>query len=422
MMPVLVTGMGMLSPLGADSKSSFAAALQARSAICRAPDAVSAGLPNLLMAPIAVEPEALLDSQYAGMDRATQFAMVAAQEAMADAGIAELPSDGERFGVYVGIGFGGAHTLDATFKRYFTALHGDEQARRRATVVHPLSVPRTMANASMAAVSMRYGLRGVGNTYAVACASSAIAVGEAMRAIRHGYLDAAVVIGTEAMLTQGSMIAWNALRVMAKVHADDLAASCRPFDRDRCGFVLGEGAAALVLETRARAERRGAKVHAELAGYGCSSDAQHLTAPSAEGQAVAMRQALATAGLAPAQIHYLNAHGTATDAGDVIESHAIIDVFGAAAGSLAISSTKAVHGHLIGAGGALEFALSVLALDSGNIPPTAHLDNPDSRCDLDFVPKVARLAVPLEAVMSNSFAFGGSNVSLIARKFEPSQA
>ncbi|MGA8007875.1 MAG: beta-ketoacyl-[acyl-carrier-protein] synthase family protein [Thiomonas sp.] len=416
MSPVLITGMGMLSPLGRDSQSSFDAALAARSAICRVPDSLSAGLPDLLMAPAAAEPAPLLDREYAGLDRAAQLGLVAAQQAMADAGIAEQPQDAERFGVYVGIGFSGAHTLDAMFARYYSALYGSEQSRKRAAVVHPLSVPRMMANAVHAAVSMHYGLRGMGNTYSVACASSAVAAGEALRAIRHGYLDAALVIGAESMLTQGSFVAWNALRVMARVHADDPAASCRPFDRDRSGFVLGEGAAALVLESATRARGRGVPAHAELAGYGASSDAHHLTAPSMQGQVSAMRQALADAGLEPSQIRYLNAHGTATDTGDVTESQAILDVFATAADSLAVSSTKAVHGHLIGAGGAMELALSVLALNSGWAPPTAHLQHPDPRCPLDYLPLKAREIGRAEAVMSNSFAFGGSNASLIARR------
>lgn len=416
MRSVLVTGLGMITPLGADCATSFEAAVQARSAIRRAPPELSAGLPDLLMAPAAAEPQALLDSSYGGADRAAQFALVAAQEAMADAGITEPPADAERFGVYVGVGFGGAHTLDAMYARYYAALSGDERNRRRAAVVHPLSVPRMMANAPAALISLRYALRGMSNTYSVACASSAIAAGEALRAIQHGYLDAAVVIGTEAMLTPGSMVAWNALRVMAQADAVDPSASCRPFDRERSGFVLGEGAAALVLEHRARAERRGAGVHAELAGYGCSSDASHLTAPAVAGQAAAMRQALAHAGLAPEEIQYLNAHGTATDAGDVVESQAIAEVFGAASVRLAVSSTKAVHGHLIGAAGALELALAIMALENGTIPPTAHLDHPDPRCPLDYVPLQARHGCRIDAVMSNSFAFGGSNASLIARR------
>lgn len=338
--------------------------------------------------------------------------MAAAQQA----GIAEHPVDSPRFGTFVGIGFGGAQTLDAMVARHYAALYGGEQSRKRATVVHPLSVPRMMANAAQAAVSMRYGLRGMGNTDSVAWASSAVAAGEALRAIRHVYLDAAIVIGTEAMLTPGSFIAWNALGVTARLHAGDPKASCRPFDRDRSGLVLGEGAAALMLESRARAEGRGARVYAEFAGYCASSDAHDFTAPSAQGQAAAMCQALADAPLEPARIGYFNAHGTATDAGDVIESQAVLDVFGAAADTPAVSSTKAVHGHMIGAGGVPERALSIMAMNSGWAPPTAHLEHSDPRCPLDHVPLRARQIGETGAVMSNLFGVGGSNASLIARR------
>ncbi|MFZ3127515.1 MAG: beta-ketoacyl-[acyl-carrier-protein] synthase family protein [Rhodoferax sp.] len=415
---VLVTGLGMICPLGADRHSSFAAALAARSAVQMAPAGLVPRLPHLLLAP-AAEPEPLLDKKYAGLDRATQFALVAAQEAMADAGIATPPADPTRFGVFVGIGFGGAQTGDSLYTRYFDTLHDPAQAHKNPTVMHPLSVPRMMANAAAALVSMRYGLRGQSSTYSVACASSAVAVGDALRAIRHGYLDAAVVIGTEAMLSPGSLMAWNALRVMAKPDDSDPSRSCRPFAADRSGFVLGEGAAALVLEGAAHAHSRQATVLAEVAGYGCSSDAQHMTAPSVAGQVSAMQQALREAGMAPEQVQYLNAHGTATDAGDVTETQSIRAVFGAAADRLAVSSTKAVHGHLIGAGGALEFALSIMAMNSGSLPPTAHLDQADPRCDLDYLPLQARHGCAIEAVMSNSFAFGGSNAALLARRYAP---
>jgi len=221
------------------------------------------------------------------------------------------------------------------------------------------------------------------------------------------------------MLTPGTLMAWNALRVMAKPDPVDASRSCRPFALHRSGFVLGEGAAALVLESEARAHQRQARVLAELSGYGCSSDAEHLTAPTVLGQVAAMRQALEEAQLAPQDVQYLNAHGTATDAGDVTETQSIHAVWGASARQLAVSSTKALHGHLIGAGGAMEFALSVMAMNSGSLPPTAHLDQPDPRCDLDFIPLQARHGCDVRAVMSNSFAFGGSNASLIARRPAP---
>ena len=414
---VVVTGSGIICPLGADKASSFAAALDARSGIGACPAEVAAYLPHIVVAQASVDPETLLERADQGLDRATQFALVAAAQAIAEAGLECPPSDARRIGVFVGIGFGGSQTSDSLYARFYKTLSDPSLKHKDPTVMHPLTVPRIMANAAAAAITMRYGLHGPSNTYSVACASSAIAIGEAYRAIRHGYLDAAVVVGTEAMLNAGAMLGWNALRVMAKPDASDPSRSCRPFSRDRSGFVIGEGAAALVLESASRSTQRGARVLAELAGYGCSSDAQHLTAPSIDGQAHAMQQALQEAGLAPEQIQYINAHGTATVAGDEIETQSIHKAFGNAARQVAVSSTKSMHGHLIGATGALELALSIEALNSGSLPPTAHLDNPDPRCDLDYIPLRARHGCHIEAVMSNSFAFGGSNVSLVASRF-----
>lgn len=413
---VLITGTGAICPLGTDRASSFDAALHGRSAIGPGPADVVGRLPDVLAARVLTDLATLLDKAYAGLDRATQFALVAAHEAMTQADIVLPVEDSRRFGVFIGIGFGGAQTVDHLYSRYFSTLTDPSQAHKNPSVMHPLSVPRMMSNAAAAAISMRYGLRGPSNTYSVACASSAVAIGEAFRAIRHGYLDAAIVVGAEAMLNPGALMAWNALRVMAKPDPADPSRSCKPFSLDRNGFVLGEGAAALVLESETRALTRGVRVLAEVAGYGASSDAQHLTAPSVEGQAHAMESALHEAGMAPEQVAYLNAHGTATKAGDVIETQAIRQVFGPHVQHLAVSSTKAVHGHLIGAGGALEFILSIMAMNSGSLPPTAHLDVPDPQCDLDVVPLNARHGCDIDAVMSNSFAFGGSNVSLLARR------
>ncbi|MEQ6292157.1 beta-ketoacyl-[acyl-carrier-protein] synthase family protein [Vogesella sp. GCM10023246] len=414
MAKVLITGMGAISPLGADLPTSFAQALAGHCAVGAATPEIAKWLPNVLLAQAAAEPAGLLDGKHAGLDRASQFALVAANEALAAANFGAEAADTRRVGVYVGIGFGGAHTVDGLYDRFQAAVHSD--GKRNPVMVHPLSVPRMMANAPAAAISMGYGLRGPSHTYTVACASSSVAIGEAFRAIRDGYLDAAVVVGCEAMLTPGAMLAWNALRVMAKPHATDPARSCRPFSQDRSGFVLGEGGAAIVLESEARASARGQQALAELCGYGSSSDAAHLTAPSSAEQIHAMQQALDDAGLRPQDIQYLNAHGTATDAGDVTETASIRGVFGTAAEQLAVSSTKAMHGHLIGAGGILEFALSVLAMRSGSLPPTATLEQPDPRCDLDYIPLQARHGRDVRAIMSNSFAFGGSNVSLVAKR------
>jgi 3-oxoacyl-(acyl-carrier-protein) synthase len=414
---VSIRGIGIVSPLGLNRADTFEAALSARSAVSDAPASILKLLPNALAAHVPAAFDIGLSRTIAGLDRATQFALAVTQEAMTDAGYQATEAQKDRTGVYVGIGMGGAHTIDSLYTRFFDQLQRAAVENRDPTIMHPLAVPRMMANSAAAAVSIHHKLRGQSFTYTIACASSAVALGEAYRALRHGYVDTAIVIGTEAMLTPGSYVAWNALRVMAKKRDGDPEASCRPFDAARTGFVLGEGAAALILQAEGADSTCSRVPYAELCGYGTTTDGVHITLPSAEGQTSAMHIALAESGLDKEAIGYINAHGTATTAGDITETDSIKSAFGTHAYKLPISSTKAVHGHLIGAGGALEFALSVMALDSGHIPPTAHLDNPDAACDLDFVAKVARRSVPLEAVMSNSFAFGGTNVSLIARKF-----
>jgi 3-oxoacyl-[acyl-carrier-protein] synthase II len=273
-----------------------------------------------------------------------------------------------------------------------------------------------MANAPAAHVSMRYGMRGPSLTYSIACASSAVAIGEAFRAIRDGYLDRALAGGTEAMLNDGSIVAWEALSVLATEHPDGPAASSRPFAADRSGFVLGEGSAALMLESEDAMRQRGAEPIAEIVGFGTSSDAHNLTQPAVEGQVQALRAALADAGLAPESIGYINAHATATMVGDKVEIDAIKTTFGEHAHRLAVSSTKSMHGHLVGAAGALELAITLLALKKRRLPPTANLTLPDPACDLDCVPCRGRPAPDLEYALSNSFAFGGSNAVLVARR------
>ena len=412
---VVVTGIGLLTPLGLTREASFARIAQGEGAIGPAAPEITRWLPQALAAGVDAAYAQGLDRNEQGLDRATQFALLASREALADAGSQQWDLDADRVGVFTGIGLGGATTGESLYARFYEQL---QQAGRNPAVMHPLSVPRLMPNAGAAAISMANQFRGPSHTYSVACSSSAMAVGEAYRTIRHGYADALVVVGSEAMNVPGVFMAWNALRVMAKPYPGNPAASCRPFDKERCGFVLAEGAAALVLETAESALRRGATIYGEICGYGSSSDAKHLTLPSSEGQYRAIRMALADADMAPAGIDYVNAHGTATDAGDVVESETIRQVFGDHADRLPVSSTKSMHGHLIGAGGATEFAISLLAMQRGVIPPTAYLDNPDPRCTLDHVPRQARHDQRLRAVMSNSFAFGGSNVSLVARQFE----
>ncbi len=413
---VLVTGLGAITPLGHSMPATFEALLAAHSGVADAPPAVKRWLPDAVAATVKPGYESRLARGDRVLDRASQFALLAAREAVADAEFVFDEETRSRTGVFSGIGLGGASTLDATYARFYNRLHRAEGESGDPIVVHPLSVPTTMPNATVAWLSIEFGLTGPTQTFSVACASSAVALGEAARTIRHGYADAVIVIGTEAMLVLGPYLGWHALRVMAPRATPDMGATCRPFSRDRAGFVLGEGAAAVVLESEASARRRGRRAYAELAGYGIGSDASHITLPSSAGQARAMRAALNDARCNPDEVGYVNAHGTATEAGDVSETEAIKAVFGAHAQRLPVSSTKSMHGHLIGAAGALEFAIATRALAQGALPPTAHLHDADPRCDLDYVPLQARSVAGLRAVVSNSFAFGGTNVSLVARQ------
>jgi 3-oxoacyl-[acyl-carrier-protein] synthase II len=272
-----------------------------------------------------------------------------------------------------------------------------------------------MNNAPASWIGIEYGLNGPNLTYSSACSSSAVAIGEAARRIVSGDVDMMIAGGTEAPLTYGTLTAWDALKTLASADPEDPAASCKPFAKDRTGLVLGEGAAVVILEEWQRARARGARIHAELVGYGLCTDASHITRPTVEGQAAAMRRALQSAAMQPEDIGYINAHGTATLANDAVETAAIKQVFDAHAFRVPVSSTKSMHGHLLGAAGALEFSAAVLALERQIIPPTINLHVPDPECDLDYVPGKARAGAELLAVMSNSFAFGGTNAVLICR-------
>jgi 3-oxoacyl-(acyl-carrier-protein) synthase len=408
---VAITGLGVVSPVGTGCDAFFASLLAAQSGIRAAEVAFPTGPESVLAGWIDFNPdEHFAKARLLTMDRVSQLALVAAREAMSQAGLADTSSwaglPPERFGVSVGTGSGGAGSLDAAY----TALLEQKVARLR-----PMTVVLAMNNATAAHLSMEFGLKGPSSTVSNACASSAMAIGDAFRQIRHGYADAMLVGGSEALLNRGSIKAWQAMQTLAKVHPDGAEASCRPFSKDRSGLVLSEGAAMLVLEEWDAATRRGANILAELVGYAATTDAHHLTQPDAYGQARAMTLCLEDAALNADDIDYLNAHGTATDVGDVVETNAIKLTYGSAAASLPISSTKAVHGHAMGAAGAIEFIASLMALRSGKLPPTAFLQTPDPRCDLNYIPLQARASKRSRAVMSNSFAFGGSNAVLIAK-------
>jgi 3-oxoacyl-(acyl-carrier-protein) synthase len=309
--------------------------------------------------------------------------------------------------VSLGTGMGGAHSADDAYR----TLYADRSDRLK-----PFTVLLAMNNAPAAWIGLEYGLAGANLTYSTACSSSAVAIGEAARRIERGEADVMIAGGAEACLNFGTLKAWEALRTLAIEDPLDASASCKPFSKDRSGLVLGEGAAMLVLESRDRAVARGATILAGIAGYGLVTDAAHITRPSVEGQSAAIRAALADAGVEARDIGYVNAHGTGTQANDGVETAAIRQVFGAHAYKVPVSSTKSMHGHLLGAAGALELAISIEAMARAIVPPTRNLRIADPECDLDYVTQGARPVAGLDAAMSSSFAFGGTNAVLIVKK------
>lgn len=409
---VVITGLGIISPVGKSPAEFFSNLMAGHSGIKRLQADFIEQLSIRIGAPVeGFDPAAHFSKiQLSGIERFSQFALVAAEQAVQDAQLELSEAEQSRAGVCMGSCLGGASSLEDGYIETLT---------RNPPRVKPLSVLLSMNNAAASHLSIKYHLQGANITYATACSSSAIAIGEAYHRIKHGYADVMLAGGSEAMLTLGAMKAWEALRTLAQEDPNDAGASCKPFSKDRSGLVLGEGAAVLVLEDAERAAKRGVKIYAELVGYDCSSDSTHITKPDAKGQTRTILNALRDAQLHPQDIHYINAHGTATLAGDIEETKAIKQVFGAHAVNLPISSTKSMHGHLMGATGAVEFMAAVLALHNQAIPPTINLLEPDPECDLDYVPNHGRSNIKLDIVMSNSFAFGGSNAVLIAKRFMP---
>lgn len=396
---VLVTGLGVVSPHGQDPQTMFSALMRAESAVH---PVFEGELPKPAAAATARFDEGrwFTKLQLAGVDRVSQLAVAAADMALKDSGLAiENP---ERWGVYGGCGMGGAAAIEAAY--------------RSGGRVPPLTIPAFMPNAPAGHVAMRLGVKGPVITYSVACASSAVALAEAAKAVQRGEVDVAIAGGSEALIVPGVVLAWQAMQTLAPFAPGEAASACRPFAADRAGFVLGEGAAFVVLESAARARARGARAYGELAGWGLSCDATHLTKPDAAGQARALRQALATAGVTPAQVGYCNAHGTATKIGDVVESQALASVWGEGLAQLRVSSTKALHGHLLGAAGALEAVITLLALHRQELPPNAFCHDPDPACALNLVREPGTPAAGLAAAVTSSFAFGGTNAALLFKR------
>ena len=346
------------------------------------------------------DPLRYLDPKQADMlDRFAQLALVAAREAVCHSGIEWTPELRENAAIVTGSCVGGQSTENQGFFDVY------KMGKSR---VHPMTIPKTMANAGASAISLEFGITGPAFTISTACSSSAHAIGQASLMVGSGMCDVAIAGGSESPFSHGILKAWEAMRVVSPT-------VCRPFSRDRNGMILGEGAAMLVIESLEHARSRGAKPIAEIAGFGMSSDAHHITQPSAEGAAKAVRLAIKYAGIDAEQIGYINAHGTGTTVNDVTETRALHLAFGKHARHLAISSTKAMHGHTLGAAGAIESAASILALSEGFLPATIHFNEPDPECDLDYIPNCARTA-DVEYAISNSFAFGGLNAVLVFRR------
>ena len=403
-----ITGLGVVSPVGTGARLFFDRLIQACSGVTRLPEDFDPRLLTRVVAPVVFDGAAHFGpARLRMLDRVSQFALVAAAQAIADADGVFEGGDREATGVFVGTGMGGAQATDEGYQ----ALYAEAAGR-----VRPYSVLMAMNNAAASWIAIEHRLQGPNLTFSSACSSSAVAIGEAWKRVAAGELDIMVAGGSEAPLTFGTLKAWEALKTLAVEDPQDASTSCKPFAKNRSGLVLGEGAAMVILESWDKAVSRGARIYAELAGYGLSTDTEHITRPTVAGQASAMARALNSAQLAASEVGYINAHGTATQANDAVETAAIKQVFGAAAYALPVSSTKSMHGHLLGAAGALELVATVLALETQILPPTLHLMEADPECDLDYVAGTARPVPALTAALSNSFAFGGTNVSLACRR------
>lgn len=399
---VAVTGMGIICPLGLSLADTWGALCQGRSAIGPIQGVDYHNL--ILRFPNAAQVRGFDPTKHFEpgkedyIDRFAQFSVVAARDAFKDSGVKLTPELAERSAIVCGSAVGGQAAIEVGFEDLYVTDRGR---------VHPLTIPKTMSNAGASHISMDLGLSGPAYTVSTACSSANHAIGQAFRLVRDGEVDLAVTGGSEAMFSIGMLKAWEAMRVIAPD-------TCRPFSKDRRGMILGEGGGMLILEPMEAARARGARIYGEVCGFGMTSDAHHLTQPAVSGPARAMRGALREAGLAPEEIGYINAHGTGTPGNDPVESRAIRDVFGAHADKLGVSSTKSMHGHALGAAGALEAVATILALYHGILPPTANYNERDPECDLDYIPLQARKQ-QVGAALSNSFAFGGLNAVVAFR-------
>lgn len=408
---VVITGLGVISPVGNDKESFWEALKEGKSGIGPITRFDASEMPVRFAGEVrGFDPNLFLDRKEAKrMDRFSQYAVAATKMALEDAGLDMARVNPERVGVVFATGIGGMETFE-------------EQSRvlveKGPSRVSPFFVPMMIANMAAGQIAINIGARGINFTVNTACASGTNAVGEAFRVLQRGEAEVVITGGTEASVTPLAVAGFSSMKALSTRNEDPQAAS-RPFDRLRDGFVLGEGAGVLILETLEHALARGARIYAEIAGYGCTADAYHITAPDpqGEGAARAMALALADAHLLPEEIDYINAHGTSTDLNDRLETLAIKKVFGPHAYKLAISSIKSMIGHLLGAAGAVEIVATALTIYEGIIPPTINYQEPDPDCDLDYVPNQARRQ-QVRAALSNSFGFGGHNAVVLLKRLE----
>lgn len=408
---VVITGVGVITPLGLNKENFWNALLAGRSGVGKITSFDTTDYECKIAAEVKdFKPEEYIEEkkQIRRMDRFTQFAIAATQQAVADAKINFSNKNSHSAGVIIGSGIGGLHTLEEQHR----LLLGKGPSR-----VSPFLIPMFISNIAPGEIAIRFGITGPNYAVVSACASSANAIGDALRLIRYGDAEIMIAGGTETAITPIGVAGFTNMRALS-LRNDAPEKACRPFDRERDGFVIGEGAGVIILETLEHALSRGAKIYAELVGYGASDDAYHITAPepNATSAIQAIRRALEDAGVSPEEIDYINAHGTSTQLNDKIETLAIKTVFGKRAYQIPISSTKSMIGHLLGASGVVELIATIISIQKGYIHPTINLDNPDPECDLDYVPNQAR-EKEVNCALSNSLGFGGHNAILIVKRY-----
>lgn len=412
---VVITGMGVVSPLGNDRETFWDALLSGKSGIGPITHFDASQFPSRIAGEVKhFDPLNYMEKKDARrMDRFVQFAVAAAKMALEDAAFDMQSIDPDRVGVYIGSGIGGLNTWEEQHRILL------EKGPRR---VSPFFIPMMIANMASGQVSIMTGAKGPNSAAISACATGTHAIGDAFRIIQRGEADAMLAGGAEATITPTAFAGFSSMKALSTSRNDEPTKASRPFDRDRDGFVMSEGSGVLLLERLEHAIARGARIYAEVAGYGMSGDAYHLTspAPGGEGAARCMKRALKDAGLRPEEVGYINAHGTSTDYNDALETMAIKSTFGAHAHEVAISSTKSMTGHLLGAAGAVEAIATALALKDQILPPTINYETPDPECDLDYVPNESRRA-EITAAISNSLGFGGHNATIALKKFVPDE-